>query len=299
MTMSFDTLIAFAATAVAALFAVALLRRYVRRGRLNRALVYWALSLSMFALAALALAVGDVAGWTSGWFRVFYLFGGVLVVPWLALGTVQTVAPDRVTRRILGASSLVVAVLFVVPMLRAVDPSLYATGFALAGLWGLLLAAGDAGQVRAGSLVLVAVYSALATFAVLAGEMLEPIRAAPLPEGRDVFGAGVRGFAVGGNALASVLVVVGSVASAVRLRGKGAPHLLVGNLLIAVGVLVAAAGGTIAFAGDTTTHAIAFAIGVSLMYAGFVRTTRSPEISPHRYPGSPAGGDGDGPAPRT
>jgi hypothetical protein len=44
-------------------------------------------ALAMFAGASAALAVGVSTGWDTGTFRVFYLLGAVLNVPWLAFGT--------------------------------------------------------------------------------------------------------------------------------------------------------------------------------------------------------------------
>ena len=82
--------LAFVATAVSSLFAQAMLVRYTRDRRpQDRA---WALALAMFALASVALATGTSTGWDKGTFRVFYLFGAVLDVPWLALGTVYLLA---------------------------------------------------------------------------------------------------------------------------------------------------------------------------------------------------------------
>ncbi|MBW3576831.1 MAG: hypothetical protein KY462_03645 [Actinobacteria bacterium] len=267
-------MVSAAAAVVAALFAVALVRRYVTRGRTNPALLTWALSLAMFAVAATALAYGEAAGWSSGWFRVYYLFGGVLVVPWLAVGTVQIAARDRVNLRVLGVTAVIVAVVMVVPLVVAAEPTLFATGVVVSALWGLLLLTAGRDAAPAGSIAIVATFTAVAGFAVLAAALAGPVPTTGLPEGSDLFPAGVRSFAVAGNALGAVLVVVGSVTSALRLRGQGTPHLVVGNLLIALGVLVSASGGAFAFLGDTESHAVAFAVGVSVMYAGFARTTR-------------------------
>jgi hypothetical protein len=52
----------------------------------------------MFALASVALAIGVSAGWTPLRFKVYYLFGAVLNVPWLALGTVLLLARRRAAR---------------------------------------------------------------------------------------------------------------------------------------------------------------------------------------------------------
>jgi hypothetical protein len=78
--------LAFLATAVASLFAEATLVRWTQRRSAH--LAAWTIALAMFALASAALAVGVSTGWDRGTFRVFYLFGAVLNVPWLALGTV-------------------------------------------------------------------------------------------------------------------------------------------------------------------------------------------------------------------
>lgn len=274
--------VAGTAAVIAAVFAGTLLRRWYLRGRTNRALVLWSVSLVMFALASAALAYGELAGWSSGWFRVFYLFGGVLVVPWLALGTVQTSSRDRVNLRILGVTSLVVAALFVAPLVTTDTPALFLPGLVLGALWGVLLLTAPPEGVNAGSVLLVVTFSVIGLFAVSAGALQAPVPTDQLPEGSELFTPGVRGLAVAGNALGAIMVVVGAVVSAWRLRGRGVPHLVVGNLLIGLGVLIAASGGALAFLGETASHAIAFAVGVAVMYAGFTRTTRVPGGPPER-----------------
>jgi hypothetical protein len=87
---------AFVATAVSTLFAQAMLVRFTR----TRAPQYgaWAAALAMFALASVALVSGVSTGWDRGTFRFFYLFGAVLDVPWLALGTVYLLTSPRFAR---------------------------------------------------------------------------------------------------------------------------------------------------------------------------------------------------------
>ena len=89
--------LAFVATIVSTLFAESMLVHYTQKHRpQDRA---WAISLAMFALAAAALSVGTSTGWDNGTFRVFYLFGAILNVPWLAMGTVFLLASPAVARR--------------------------------------------------------------------------------------------------------------------------------------------------------------------------------------------------------
>jgi hypothetical protein len=89
--------LAFAAAAVAFLFAESTLSRATQRGR--RELWDWTVALTMFGFAAVALALGSSNGWDRGTYRVFFLLGAVLVVPWLALGTVDLLLGPVAGRR--------------------------------------------------------------------------------------------------------------------------------------------------------------------------------------------------------
>jgi hypothetical protein len=110
--------LAFVATAVSTLFAQAMLVRYTQERRPQDGA--WAAALGMFALASVALATGTATGWDNGTFRVFYLFGAVLDVPWLALGTVYLLAPHRIAHRtrlvLLVFSGFAAGVLLTAPM---------------------------------------------------------------------------------------------------------------------------------------------------------------------------------------
>jgi hypothetical protein len=66
-------------------FAAAAWRRGRRR---SPAFVMWAVALLQFGIATAALAAGMAAGWPPWLYRVYYLFGAVLNVGWLGLGTV-------------------------------------------------------------------------------------------------------------------------------------------------------------------------------------------------------------------
>lgn len=59
----------------------------------------WSISLAMFAVAAAALAAGAEAGWNQYYFRIFYLFGAILNVPYLALGTIYLQASEKFAKR--------------------------------------------------------------------------------------------------------------------------------------------------------------------------------------------------------
>ena len=62
-----------------------MLERWLVRRRPHE--LAWTISLLMFAVASAALWLAEAGGWSGPTFRAFYLFGAILNVPWLALGT--------------------------------------------------------------------------------------------------------------------------------------------------------------------------------------------------------------------
>ena len=81
----------FLTALVSAAFAVAVLVRYQRSRR--TALVAWGIGLALFAIAALAGALARNGEPTETEYRAFYVFGAIVNVAWLGLGTIYIVAP--------------------------------------------------------------------------------------------------------------------------------------------------------------------------------------------------------------
>ncbi len=81
-----DSISGVVATLIALAFSMSTFERYLERRRLHE--LAWSIALLMFAIASGALAVGAGTGWTGVSFRIFYLFGGVTNVPFLATGTI-------------------------------------------------------------------------------------------------------------------------------------------------------------------------------------------------------------------
>ncbi|MGH2728789.1 MAG: glutaredoxin family protein [Actinomycetota bacterium] len=98
------------AALVSILFAVRLFRQYARRTRLPQ--LAWGIAMSMYALASLAVAGGISGGWDPTLYRIFYLFGALLNVPYLALGSVALL--DRRTLSALGLVLVAAATLYAV-----------------------------------------------------------------------------------------------------------------------------------------------------------------------------------------
>jgi hypothetical protein len=226
------TVLAAIATLVAAAFTVALADRWWAHRRPHEAA--WALAMGQFTVASLALWAGGAAGWNRFVFRVFYLFGAITNVAWLALGSVLLLNGGRRARAAIGALALTTA---------------YIAG--------------------------------VMTYAPLQ----QPIAGRELPEGREVFGVFPRVLAAVGSGLPATVIIVLALWSAVRLtRGSRvatgsvpAGRLAFGNLVIAIGTLVLGASGTLAGRfGKAEAFAVTLALGVVVLFAGFLITTGTP-----------------------
>jgi hypothetical protein len=233
--------LAFFATVVASLFAQAMLVRYTQSHRpQNRA---WAIALAMFALASAALATGTSTGWDRGTFRVFYLFGAVLNVPWLAMGTVYLLSSAPTARRV---------------------------------WWGLVLFSGFAAGV-------------------LCSAPMAQVHGTAIPVGKDVFGVLPRVLAASGSGIAAVVIIGGAVVSAWRFgRDRTVPghgRLAGANALIALGTLVLSSGGLVQGAvGHDEAFTLSLAVGISVVYGGFVLASAVPRVPVSRSGTEPVSG---------
>ena len=82
-----------AATLISLVFGIHLLIRSGRRRAWFEGV--WALAMLMFAAASGALVLGVWDGWSPAEFRVYWLFGAVLNVPYLALGEAYLLIKQR------------------------------------------------------------------------------------------------------------------------------------------------------------------------------------------------------------
>lgn len=154
--MTLAAALAATTTLLALGFALSTAERWVAWRKPHEAA--WTAALALFAVASGAQWLGAAIGWDQWTFRVFYLLGPSLSVPYLALGTVWLLASPAVSRR----------VTFAVHVFSA-----FATGVVLAspvrdGL-------GDDGLPRgaevfgAGPRIIAAVGSALPTLVIVGG----------------------------------------------------------------------------------------------------------------------------------
>ena len=223
--------LAAAATLVALAFALSTLDRWLRRRRPHD--LAWSVSLALFALGAGALWWAQARGWSLGSFRVFYLAGAVLNVPWLALGTVYLLAGNRIGARVQGVlvwlSGAATGLVLFAPTLQGVAGPELPTGKAVFGV---------------GPRVFAAVGSGVAALVIIVGAVWSVVR---LARGRT-------------PALAAAGRVVFSPG-----------RLVVANALIAVGTLVLSASGTLAGRlGEEDAFSVTLLVGVAVLFVGFL-----------------------------
>lgn len=232
MLVTFTTALAAASSIVAVAFLLSTLDRWLRRRRPHEAA--WTIAMGLFAAAALTLWWAEARGWSSPSFRLFFLLGAVVNVPWLGLGTVYLLAGPRVgaltSRALLLFSGLATGVVLTAPMKDVVPASGLPTGADLFGPFPRVLAA-------LGSAV-----PALVIFCGAAWSAWRVIR---------------------GQMPALTSSAQRTINSARRLAG--------GNLLIAAGAAILSASGTLAGRlGADTAFAVTLLLGICVLFAGFL-----------------------------
>jgi hypothetical protein len=235
-----EVALAAAATLVALAFTLSTFDRWLARGRrYDRA---WSIALAMFTVASASLWVGSAAGWNGASFRIFFLFGAILNVPWLALGTVELLGGPRWGRPCTAVVALVSAfaagVLVVAPLEGPVPSDDLPKGSDLFGPLPRILAA---------------VCSGAAAVVIFAGAVWSIVQ---LRRGRP------RGAA--GAATDPRRLVAGNI------------------LIAAGTLTLSASGTLNARLGAETAFAVTLLVGVSLLFAGFLvaTTTRAPAPAP-------------------
>ncbi len=228
--------LAAAATLVAVAFCLSTLDRWLRRRRPHE--LAWTVSLALFALGSAALWWAESNGWSLASFRVFYMAGAVLNVPWLALGTVYLLAGPEVGHRVRGwlvlLSGFTAGVVLFAPTTAGVAGREMPTGKDVFGV---------------APRVLAAVGSGVAAVVIIAGAVWSAWR-----------------------------VWRGRMPSLGAARVVAAPRRLVaGNLLIAAGTLILSGSGTLAGRlGKDRAFAITLLVGIAVLFAGFLVTSATP-----------------------
>jgi hypothetical protein len=88
-----NTFIPFASSLISIVFALVVLRRFTQRGGAH--LLLWGTGMVFYAIGGFSEGYFGAYGWNSFVFRMWYLFGAILVAAWLGQGTVYLLAKRR------------------------------------------------------------------------------------------------------------------------------------------------------------------------------------------------------------
>jgi hypothetical protein len=110
------------AAVVGGVFAVVVGRQYLSRRKPYQAI--WALALAMFAVAALFESAGQAFGWSDATYKGYYLFGGLLNVGWLGIGSLLLVTSPAVGRVAVITMVVISAIGLVAVLLAHTDAAL-------------------------------------------------------------------------------------------------------------------------------------------------------------------------------
>jgi hypothetical protein len=110
------------AAVVGAAFAVVVGRQYLKRRKPYQAI--WALALGMFGVAAAFETAGQLAGWSDATYKGYYLFGGLLNVGWLGIGSLLLLVSPRAGRVAVIVMALISLISVVTVLAAHTNPAL-------------------------------------------------------------------------------------------------------------------------------------------------------------------------------
>jgi hypothetical protein len=222
-------------TLISLVFAGQVLRQYRSRAKPHQ--LAWGLALLFYAVAAFPEVTGSLNGWHGLEFKIYYLFGGILLVPWLALGTSELLLQSpRLRPARLGYRGFVALITVV-------------------GTVAVLLAPLHSGHL---------------------GGTDVPINCtlwcSPKSETGYLLANGVAALSAAiGNIAGTIVLAVGAGLSAYRTYRAGLPrNLTVGNVLILAGALVPASVASLTRVGNYEFFYAAQAAGIAIIFAGFL-----------------------------
>lgn len=213
-------------------FAAQVLYQYRARRKTHQ--LAWGLALLFYAVAALPEVTGSLFGWTEIGFRTYYLFGAILLVPWLALGTSELLLHEP---RLLWARR----------------------GFQL---FVVLVSVAGLGAVAAAGL----------HDSFIGGTNIPDNCAMYCPHEQGYAAANIVALvaAAVGNSIGTIVLAGGAGLSAYRTWKAGrSRNLTIGNVLILAGALVVAAIASLTRLGHYELFYAGQAAGVAIIFAGF------------------------------
>lgn len=271
-------------TAVSLIFAVMLGRQYAEKRRPFQ--LAWAAAMTMYGLASLAEAIGQMSGWNDPLVKTYYVFGAVMVVGYLALGTVQIQDPKVVSWLVLiGGLMAMPAVFFSTLKSDAgqVEKLIAIGGFEIilielmvlafvarekfADIWLGHLLAGTVGGV---------IMTALSP--VSGTKLAALVKVGDVPYDAITKSVFLRNIVISINTIGGLLLILGAVYSGYTLLKKNIMRdRAIGTTLIGLGAVFPYSAGYLEGyfeAADQALKSVFLTVGIIIMFFGFLQTSR-------------------------
>lgn len=269
------------ATAISIIFAGLVFRQYFQKRRPYQ--LAWSIALLMFGMASLAETIAVVGDWNELLVKVWYLFGGMLVVGYLGIGGLY-VADKKTADGLLITGVILTMCGPILPMIifskTAAPAEKIQTGLIFgiiaAVLIGLVLIWKRAALVWLATMIAASVASVI----MLADA---PVNAAEIAiKGWEAMDRSLmmKATVASINTLGSIILIGGALYSGWILWRKNIMReRAIGSTLIGAGALINAAGGFVhgffEIAGPAVLS-ISLTLGVVIMFLGFLETGRQP-----------------------
>lgn len=249
--MSLHAALAAAATLISLAFALSTLDRYLARRKRHE--LVWTISLFLFAAGSASLWLAAALGWSEWTFKAFYLFGAIVNVPYLALGTVYLLARhqrtgDRWTAIVSMLAAFATGIVVAAPLTNPIASDVFPRGSEVFGFWPRFLAA---------------VGSGIAATVIIVGALISAWR-------------------LGRASLAARRS--GSEVRQLRPGALSPARLALANVVIAVGTLVLSAGGVSNSVLDAMdAFSVSLVVGIAVIFVGFLLTNTPQPVPEWRW----------------
>ncbi len=255
-------------------FAFMLIRAY--RERKVTFQLMWGIALALFGLGFVGEALGLALGWTQFSAKLYYLFGGILAVGYLSMGTMYLLKPGPA--KWIASISVIMIMLLWIPIhgIKIFNSNLTVGLIILAVYLITIIGILFVSPARSVLFALIAV-------TILAAGALMPhsvdINLLMKTESwREVMTLPLRSGAFALSSAGTFIIIIGAIYSAITGWSDKKRRPQINNtIIIAVGVLIAALGGTlhgIFDIGKQQLLSLSTTLGISVMYVGYLRGRR-------------------------
>lgn len=281
------------ASVISFIFAILLIVQYVERRKSYQ--LVWAIALAFFGIGSAAETIATLQSWNELLVKVYYVFGGTLIVGVLGLGTlyvsgdydtgslVTTFFLGRRFNTIISASLTFIFWLIIYGLAKKMLFNNLRVALLIILLQVVLIIVAVVAKERVPTayLIVLIIGGVLAAYSIsLAG--IDEAKLTEIQGWRALNRTlGIRSAAFGFNVFGSFVVIIGAVQSSISLlRKRIMRERALANILIALGVLIIAAGGTaggLFGLGGQAAISVPMALGIVVMFIGFLQASRPPK----------------------